>query len=146
MKPTLLCIAGVAVAVLVVFWLITRIQYRVGRRHVKVLLFGIPIRRIAIGRIAYASKHEPDGFAERWYNTFKTSHRLLTIEKLKGFPRHVCITPKNRYAFLGEIKEAVRKADPNAEWAQVTTFEESAAVLAQANALEAKTESDRKSS
>lgn len=133
MKVVLICIAATAVLVLLFLWIISRIQYRVGRRHVKVLLFGMPIRRIAISRIAYASKHEPDGFAERWYNTFKPSHRLLTIEKSRGFPRNICITPKHRYAFLGEIKEAVRKADPNAEWAQVTSFEESAAVLSQAN-------------
>jgi hypothetical protein len=138
MKFALLCTGGVAVLVLSFLWTMTRIQYRVGRRHVKVLLFGIPIRRIAITRIAYASKHEPDGFAERWYNTFRTAHRLVTIEKNKGFPRNVCITPKNRYAFLGEIKEAVRRADPKAEWAQVTTFEESTAILSQANAPEAR--------
>src|SRR5436190_3118365 len=133
MKFALLCIGGTVLFLTFCFWLMYRIKYRVGHRHVKILLFGFPIRRIAIREISYASKHPPGGLAERWHNTFRTSHRLLTIEKRRGLFKKICITPKNRYAFLGEIKSAVRKTDPAAEWAQITTFEESTAVLSRAN-------------
>ncbi len=138
MKLALLCIAGTGVLVLGCLWMMSRISYRVGRRHVRVLLFGIPLRRIRIDQIAYASKHEPNAWAERWYNTLRISHRLLTIEKRRGLIKNICITPRHRYAFLGEIKSAVRRIDPEAEWAQVTSFEESTAIVTQANDPEPK--------
>jgi hypothetical protein len=123
MKLFLTCLGGAAALALVLGFVMSRLRYHVGRSHVKILLFGIPIRRISILNIAYASKREPDGFAEKWYNTFKTSHRLLTIEKIRGFPKYFCITPKNRYVVMTEIKNAVRKLDPDADWARVKPFE-----------------------
>jgi hypothetical protein len=102
----------------------TRIHFRIGSRHLKVLLFGIPIRRISLTDIAYASKREPKGMAERWYSTLKTSHRLLTIERKTGLAKYFCITPQNRYVFLADLKSAVRRVDPSAEWAALRTFED----------------------
>jgi hypothetical protein len=133
MKLAFLWIGGAVLVVILAFWLLTRIRYRVGRREVKVLLWGIPLRRIPLADITYASKHPPERMAERWYNTLKTSHRLLTIEKRKGLFKNVCISPKNRYEFLGELKSAVRKLNPDADWAQVTTFEESATIISESN-------------
>lgn len=123
MKIALIGVGGVAVFLLLVRWAMSQIRYRVGSKYFVVSLLGIPIRKIAIEQIEYASKREPDGFAERWYNTLSTSHRLLTIEKKSGFPKYMCITPKNRYVILTEIKAAVRKIRPEANWAKAKTVE-----------------------
>lgn len=88
----------------------------------KVVLFGFAIRKIELTDIAYASKREPKGAAERWYSTLKTSHRQLVIERKTGLRKYFCITPQNRYVFLADLKAAVRRVDPTAEWAHLRTF------------------------
>lgn len=117
MKLALICVTGAVFLLLFLAWCMTRIHFRIGSRHLKVLLFGVPIRRVALGDIANASKREPRGIAERWYSTLKTSHRLLTIERKSGLIKRICITPQNRYVFLADLKNAVRRIDPEAEWA-----------------------------
>src|SRR6185295_12479714 len=109
MKLALLCVAGAVIFFILLAWCITHIHFRIGSRHLKVLLFGITIRRVALANIAYVSKREPKGFAERWYSTLKTSHRLLTIERKRGLVKRFCITPQNRYVFLADLKSAVRR-------------------------------------
>ena len=111
----------------------TRIHFRIGSKYLKILLFGLPIRKIALADIAHASKKEPKGAAERWYSTFKTAHRLLTIERKSGLRRFVCITPQNRYVFLADLKSAVRRVDPAAEWAALRAFEDTSALYTVAN-------------
>jgi hypothetical protein len=124
MKLALLCL-GIAVSVfLLLFWCMRQIHFRLGSRHLKVILFGLTIRRLELSNIAYASKRDPKGLAERWLSTFKTSHRLLVIEKKSGWPKYFCITPQNRYVFLADLKSAVRRVDPTAEWAMLRTFED----------------------
>jgi hypothetical protein len=117
MKLAFLCIAGAVILLFLLAWCITQIHFRIGSRHLKVLFFGLTIRRVALNNIASASKREPKGMAERWYSTLKTSHRLLTIERKKGILKYFCITPQNRYVFLADLKSAVRRVDPTAEWA-----------------------------
>lgn len=124
MKLAFICIAGAVFLLLLLAWCMTQIHFRIGSRHLKVLLFGVPIRRVALENIASASKREPKGFAERWYSTFKTSHRLLTIERKRGIIRRICITPQNRYVFLADLKSAVRRVDPAADWAALRIQEE----------------------
>ena len=124
MKLALIC-AGATLALLVLLtWIMTQIHYRIGSKHLKIVLFGITIRQISLDEIAYASKREPSGMAERWYSTLKTSHRLLTIERTRGLRKYVCITPRNRYAFLGDLKRAVLRVNPAAEWAVAKPFED----------------------
>jgi hypothetical protein len=117
MKLAFLCIAGAVILLFLLAWCITQIHFRIGSRHLKVLFFGLTIRRVALNNIASASKREPKGMAERWYSTLKTSHRLLTIERKTGILKYFCITPQNRYVFLADLKSAVRRVDPTAEWA-----------------------------
>ena len=124
MRLAVFCLTGAALVLVFLWWCMTQIHFRIGSRHLKVMLFGIPIRRIALGNIAYASKREPKGMAERWYSTLKSSHRLLTIERKKGLPKYLCITPQNRYVFLADLKSAVRRVDPAAEWAALRPFED----------------------
>ncbi len=127
MKLAFLCVAGFVFLLLILAWGMTQIHFRIGSKHLKVLLFGLTIRRVALANIAYASKREPKGFAERWYSTFKTSHRLLTVERKSGLVKRFCITPQNRYVFLADLKRAVRRVDPAAEWAALRTYPDGSA-------------------
>ena len=128
MKLASLCIAGVVFLALFLFWCMSQLHFRIGSRHLKVLLFGFAIRRVALTNIAHATKRPPKGLAERWFSTLKTSHRLLTIERKRGLIKYFCITPQNRYVFLADLKSAVRRVDPTAEWAALRTSEESSSV------------------
>jgi hypothetical protein len=124
MRLAVFCLTGAALLLVLFWWCMTQMHFRIGSRHLKVILFGIPIRRIALTDIAHASKREPKGMAERWYSTLKTSHRLLTIERKTGLRKYFCITPQNRYVFLADLKSAVRRVDPAAEWAALRPFED----------------------
>lgn len=125
MKIALLCAGATVLLLLLLLWCMMNMHFRIGSRHLKILVFGLTVRRIPLDQIAHASKREPKGAAERWHSTFKTSHRLLTIEKKRGFRKYVCITPTNRYVFLADLKAAVRRVDPGAEWAALQTYDES---------------------
>ena len=124
MRIAFLCLGGTVLVLLLLAWCMTQIHFRIGSRHLKIILFGFTIRRIDLSDIAYVSKREPRGLAERWYSTLKTSHRVLVIERKTGLRKFVCITPQNRYVFLADLKAAVRRVDPAAEWAALRAFED----------------------
>jgi hypothetical protein len=124
MKLALICVGGLVFLLLLLLWCMRQLHFRIGSRHLKVVLFGVAIRKIELTDIAYVSKREPKGAAERWHSTFKTSHRLLVVERKTGLRKYVCITPQNRYVFLADLKSAVRRVDPTAEWAALRAFED----------------------
>lgn len=118
MNLAIYCIGGTVLALLLLVWAMTRLEYRIGSRHLKIQLLGFTLRQISLEEIRAAHKRDPRGFAERWYNTFHPSHRLVTIERPRGMRRrYLCITPKNRYVFLNELRQAVRRVNPECEWA-----------------------------
>lgn len=125
MKLAIYIAGGVIAIIAILFWLKTRLEYRIGRTHLKVRLFGIPLRRIALADISRVSKREPRGLSENWCSTWKTSHRLITIQRSRGWWRYICITPKNRYVFMTDLKNAVRRIDPNASWVRIDEEEDS---------------------
>jgi hypothetical protein len=94
---------------LILLWLMMQIHYRIGRTHLKILLFSIPIRRIPLTDIESISKRPPR-FAENWPNTLRSSHRLLAIRRTRGLCKNLVITPKNRYVFMADLQHAVRRA------------------------------------
>jgi hypothetical protein len=100
-------ILGVLGFVALVTWLSSHIHYRIGSRYLKVLLFGLCIRRIALAEIRDLSKRDPGRFAERWYNTFHPSHRLLVVKRTKGLRKNFVITPSHRYVFMADLQTAV---------------------------------------
>ena len=144
MRIALLCV-GIAVFVfLLLFWCMRQIHFRLGSRHLKVILFGLTIRRLDLANIAYASKREGKSAAEKWLSTFKTSHRLLVIEKKRGWPKYFCITPQNRDVFLADLKAAVRRVDPDADWARLRSFEDTT-ILRKADAKSPQPSEERES-
>lgn len=118
MKIFLFLIAFAAAWVFALLWLMRRIHYRIGAKDLKIVLLGFCVRRIPLLLIEGVSKREPKGFAEYWLSTTKPKHRLLTIRLSKGLRRHICITPRNRYVFLADLKGAIRRVNPQASFAQ----------------------------
>lgn len=88
-----------------------RLDYRIGRRHLKVLWFGICVRRIPLADIDSISKR-PRGWAEHWENTWRSSHHILVIHRRRGWFKEIIITPDYRYAFWSELEKAVEKHGP----------------------------------
>jgi hypothetical protein len=95
-------------------WLITKIHYRIGSRHLKIVLLGMVIRKIELADIKRISKRRPKGAAENWRSTLKSSHRILTIQRYSGIRKFVVITPRNRYVFLADLQNAIKRLKPDA--------------------------------
>lgn len=110
MKIAVFSALGLLLCAFAFVWLVTRIRYRIGSRHVKVLLFGLPIRRIALGKIDSISKRRGPGLAEHWVSTMRPKHRILVIRKKSGLFKNVMLTPKNRYIFKTELERAMQRA------------------------------------
>ncbi|MDB6038431.1 MAG: hypothetical protein JWM99_2272 [Verrucomicrobiales bacterium] len=117
-------ILGVLGFVTLLIWLSSHVHYRIGSKHLKVLLFGICVRRIALDEIRDLSKRDPGRFAERWYNTFHLSHRLLVVKRTKGLRKNFVITPSHRYVFMADLQTAVdrvKRRQARAESSQSST-------------------------
>jgi hypothetical protein len=109
MKIFVFCSLGVLVGILLFVWLVTRIRYRIGSRHVKVLLFGLCLRRVALVNIESISKRRGDGWAENWSSTLHPKHRMLVLRRRRGLFRNFVVTPKNRYIFKTDLERAMRR-------------------------------------
>ncbi len=100
---------GLLLSVFLMLWLITRLRYRIGSRHVKVTLFGICIRRVALENIEAISKRRGGGLAEHWWSTMRPKHRMLVIRKKRGLFKNFVITPKNRYIFKTDVVRGAKR-------------------------------------
>ena len=110
MKIFVFCALGALLAALAFVWLITRVRYRIGSKYVKVLLFGVCVRRVALSSIESVSKRRRDGLAEHWWSTMKPKHRILVLRRNRGLCRNFVVTPKNRYIFKTDLERALRRA------------------------------------
>jgi hypothetical protein len=91
-----------------VIFLRSHIRYALGRNHLKILLFGIPIRRVHLGNIRHIHGRKA-GVAERWSNMVITRlDRVLVIEKHRGLFKRCLITPDKPYVFRAELERAIR--------------------------------------
>jgi hypothetical protein len=93
-------------------WLQTRIQYRIGSKHLKILCLGLILRRVDLADIKRISKRKPPGFAEYWYSTLRPKHRLLAIQRQSGIRKYVVISPRNRYVFMADLQNAIKRVKP----------------------------------
>ena len=114
MKLIACAVAALAFFTLFVVWLQTRIQYRIGSEHLKILCLNVPLRRIELTDIKRVSKRKPSGLAEYWYSTTNPKHRILTIQRHTGLRKNIVISPRNRYVFMSDLKNAVQRVKPDA--------------------------------
>ena len=114
MKLIVFATAGLMFFTLFVVWLQTKISYRIGSKHLKILCCGLVLRRINLTDIKRISKRNPGGLAEYWYSTTRPKHRTLAIQRHTGLRKTIMITPRNRYVFMSDLQNAIRRVQPNA--------------------------------
>ena len=108
MKALMLAVLGWILACGILILLSTRLEYSIARKHFRVTLFGVCLRRVRLSNIESVSKRR-SGWSEKWFNTLKPSHRVLYIRRRRGLFRDFGITPKNRYAFRVELERAIAR-------------------------------------
>ena len=98
------CAGGLA-AIIGLLLSVKTVRYRIGSKFLVISWLGLPIRWIRLSTIAHVT---PERFAwsERWFNTFRVRHRVLTIHRKHGLVRKVCISPSNRFVFRAELNRA----------------------------------------
>ncbi len=109
-------IAGGAAGFLLL-WIIIKSQmtYDIGRRHLKIKIIGIPMRRFLLTNIERVGKKELGVTQERWHNSWGVSHRQVVIRKRQGWPRELSVTPSQRYVFITELEQAIARAEAKAQ-------------------------------
>src|SRR5215831_7533026 len=115
MKVFVFTALGALLTVFFFVWLVSRIRYRIGSRHVKVLLFGLVIRRVALISIDAVSKRRGQGWTEYWWCTLRPKHRVLVLRRKRGLFRNFVITPKNRYIFRTDLERAIQRVGGTAK-------------------------------
>jgi hypothetical protein len=110
MKIMIFCALGLLVGIFLFVWLVSHVRYRIGSRHLKVVLFGLPLRRVLLTNIESISKRRSEGLAEHWWSTMSPKHRMLVIRRRRGLCRNFVITPKNRYIFRADLERAMDRA------------------------------------
>jgi hypothetical protein len=112
MRLVVFAAAGLFVFIILTVWMMTRLQFRIGSQHLKILFFGLPVRKIPLTDIKRISKRRPSRPAEYWYNTLQPGHRVLSIQRNSGVRKFVVITPRNRYIFLADLQKAIQRLSP----------------------------------
>jgi hypothetical protein len=105
MKPEMLWPVAL---VALIFWLVFRIRYTVDDAHVRVQLFGMTLRKIALADIEFADTAAPF-WNEHWCNTLRACGRIVRLRRQSGLIRNFIITPANRDAFLAELREKMQR-------------------------------------
>ena len=97
-------ICGLAVFAGVVFFVLG-IRYELDEESLRIKSMGICLRRIWIEDIESISPIR-SFWSENWFNTlsWRESDRVLTIHRRSGLFRNLQITPRNRDAFMAEIR------------------------------------------
>jgi hypothetical protein len=93
-----------------VTWLRGRLSYQIGRRELRLRLLGVTVRRVPLADIERISKPRrppPWWQAENWRQPFAGTHRELVVHRRRGFFRRVSLTPRLRYEFRRQLRDAV---------------------------------------
>jgi hypothetical protein len=109
-RTLVFCALGLLVGSFVFIWLVGRIRYRIGSKQLKVVLFGLPLRRVSLLAIESIAKRPAGGLSEHWWSTFRPKHRMLVVRRKRGLFKNFVITPKNRYVFKTDLEKAMERA------------------------------------
>ncbi len=109
MKTLVFAALGLLLLTFLFVWCVGRVYYQITSRHVRVMLFGLCLRRIPLSHIESVSKKRGKGLAENWWSTLSPNHRSLIIRRKRGLVKNVVLTPRNRYVFKSELEQAVER-------------------------------------
>ena len=99
--------------VLMIFWAMPKIDFRVGSKSVVVEWMGFTLRRIPMSDIDRISKRLK-GKPEVLRNTLRADHRMLVLYRKNG-KRPVLITPQNRYVFRNQLESSLERLAARAD-------------------------------
>ncbi len=100
------CFLGAAALSVIIAWISLQVRYRITERYLKITLFGICVRRIALLDIESFSKRRPR-WAENWWCTWRPFRRILVIKRKNGWRRNLVLTPFQRYVFRYDLELAI---------------------------------------
>ena len=100
--------------VLVVFWAMPRIEFRVDSNAVLIEWMGFTLRRVPLSEINRVSKRLK-GKPEIWRNTLNGNHRMLVLYRKSG-QRPLVITPHNRYVFRNQLEKNLNRPHANSNY------------------------------
>jgi len=103
-----LCLAGALLVCVLLFWLRYQFRYLITPKHLRITLFGICVRRVALTDIEFVTKRR-SGWGEHWWNTWRPWRRRLVVRRRRGWFKDFVITPKLRYEFKAELELAIQK-------------------------------------
>ena len=103
--------AGLLLALGILAWLRTRLEYRITKTRIEILLFGIKIRSVKFTNIQHVTTHHVR-WAEQWWNTWRPFRRRLMIQRRRGLIKNLVITPMYRYEFKADLERAIQLAQP----------------------------------
>ena len=83
-----------------------RLRYRISGRGLEITLFGVCLRRIKAKNIKRIVRVR-EGWCEPWPNTLTPGRRIIFVERIRGWPRFVLVTPQLPFAFKGELERAI---------------------------------------
>ena len=86
---------------------IRSIRYRVTKTHLKVILLGVPIRRVRLDNIRHIG-NKPVRWAERWASAPFDVGRLLVVRRKRGLFKNFVITPSRPYEFRFALFQAIK--------------------------------------
>jgi hypothetical protein len=96
---------GIAAVVVLIYWSLRAVSYDITRRHLRIKLLGIPVRRILLTDI-HAISRQPVWYSEKWHNTWRVGNRRLMIQKRRGLSRIISISPESPFVFRAQIVNA----------------------------------------
>ena len=83
---------------------VASLRYLVDDRSVRVVCWGITLRKIALTDIVDISTATPF-WNEHWCNTFWPFGRTVCLRRRTGLFRNFIITPKNRDEFIRDLRQ-----------------------------------------
>jgi hypothetical protein len=97
--PFLAAVAALALVLHAVFWGMT---FRVDDAHVRVLVYGLTVRKVAIADIVWADRACP--LWNEHYTPSLDRKRVVCLHRRSGWVRNFIITPPDPAALFAELK------------------------------------------
>lgn len=97
--PLLAVVAALVFVIHAVFWGMT---FRVDDAHVRVLVYGFSVRKVALVDIAWADRSCP--LWNEHYTPSLNRKNVVCLRRRTGFIRNFIITPPDPIAFFEELK------------------------------------------
>jgi hypothetical protein len=98
--PLLVVVVLLALVIHAVFWGMT---FRVDDGHVRVLVYGFTVRKVALDDIAWADRSCP--LWNEHYTSSLDRKKVVCLRRRTGLIKNFLITPPNPDAFFTELRE-----------------------------------------